>query len=222
MISVKRNKDYFDKQFYENDMKSFRGFFDAVNTYDDRMQLLERWLVRKEDEIKARVILPPADLKHPDQAIFAKLEAPRKKARESLASRLLVADEHGNPIEKEYDELTSRELHVLVENLCLRLYLFNYEYPSFVPQVIRAVKEHPLLLKSDSDQLDLYCRMFELDWRGDRSFQNKQEFMSTHPIYLDGTNITGYGEVNNEVVRDKLQRACAPFVEELARQLSRQ
>ena len=71
----------------------------------------------------------------------------------------------------------------------MRLYLFNYKYPAFVPQVIKAVREHPSLLNSDADQLDLYCRMFELDWRGDSSYKNKQEFMSSHPIYLQGTNL---------------------------------
>ena len=54
---------------------------------------------------------------------------------------------------------------------------------------MRAVREHPNLLKSDADHLDLYCRMFELDWRGDTSNKNKQEFMSSHPIYLQGTNL---------------------------------
>lgn len=62
MISVKRNKDYFDRHFYDNDMKSFRNFFEAVNQYDDRLALLERWLVRKEDEIKQRVVRPSANL----------------------------------------------------------------------------------------------------------------------------------------------------------------
>jgi hypothetical protein len=100
--------------------------------------------------------------------------------------------------------------------MCLRLYLFNYEYPAFVPQIIRAVREHPSLLKSDRDQLELYCRMFEVDWRGDRSSENKQQFMSSNPIYLDGSNLNSVGEISNEVVKDKLQRACAPYVEETA------
>jgi len=35
---------------------------EAVNHYDDRLALLERWLVRKEDEIKSRVVRPNAAL----------------------------------------------------------------------------------------------------------------------------------------------------------------
>ncbi len=31
MLSVKRNHDHFDKQFYDSDMKSLKNFFDSVN-----------------------------------------------------------------------------------------------------------------------------------------------------------------------------------------------
>jgi hypothetical protein len=55
MISVKRNKDFFDKHFYPQDMASFRQFAEAVNSYDNRLGLLERWLIRKEDEVQSRV-----------------------------------------------------------------------------------------------------------------------------------------------------------------------
>ena len=145
MLSVKRNKDYFDKQFYENDMKSFKNFFEAVNQYDERINLLERWIVRKEDEIKSRVVRPPKSLQKSDQELHAQIDAPMKRAREKIVSKLLIADEYGNQIDKEYKDLSSKELHTLTENLCLRLYLFNYEYPAFLPQVFRAVREHPNL-----------------------------------------------------------------------------
>lgn len=116
----------------------------------------------------------------------------------------MITDEYGNEIDKDYKDLTSAELHTLTENLCLRMYLFNYEYPAFLPQAVRAVVEHPNLLHSDTAQIELYCRMFELDWRGDRSYANKQEFMSTNPIYIDGTNLKAYGEITDDIVKDKL------------------
>lgn len=220
MISVKRNKDHFDKQFYENDMASFRHFAESVNIYDDRLSLLERWLVRKEDEIKQRVVRPPANLKKPDHELHDLVDKPLKVARQRLVSKLLVSDEYGNPIDKEYKDLTSRELHTLTENLCLRIYMFNYDYPAFLPQVVRALLEHPNLQKSDMDQMELYSKMFELDWKGDSSYKNKQEFMSTNPIYFsDGTNIKSYGEITNDTVKDMLQKACAPYVEETAKTL---
>ncbi len=62
MLSVKRNRDYFDRQFYDNDMQSLTAFAEAANLYDDRLQKLERWIVRKEDEFQSRVVRPPKDL----------------------------------------------------------------------------------------------------------------------------------------------------------------
>ena len=64
--------------------------------------------------------------------------------------------------------------------------------------------------------------MFELDWRADRNFQNKQQFMSTNPIYIEGPNVKSYGEVTEEVVKDRLKKACAPYVQETAKKIIQQ
>lgn len=85
--------------------------------------------------------------------------------------------------------------------------------------MFRAVREHPSLLKSDADQLELYCKMFELDWRNDSSYDNRHQFMSSNPIYLEGTNLKTQGEVTAESVKLKLQRACVPYVEQTAQRL---
>jgi len=61
--------------------------------------------------------------------------------------------------------------------------------------------------------------MFEVDWRGDSTTNNKEQFMSTNPIYLDGSNLKSVGEITSEVLKDKLQRACASFVEETANKI---
>lgn len=52
-------------------MESMRNFFEAANAYDNRLGLIERWIVRKEDEIKTRVVLPNAALQKPDQDLHA-------------------------------------------------------------------------------------------------------------------------------------------------------
>ena len=44
----------------------------------------------------------------------------------------------------------------------------------------------------------------------------------TNPIYIDGEHIKSYGSINNEKVRDKLQKACAPYVEDLAQKMQKQ
>ena len=40
MVSIDRNKDSFDKEFYEQDMASLKQFAEAANYYDDRIKYL--------------------------------------------------------------------------------------------------------------------------------------------------------------------------------------
>jgi|DEB0MinimDraft_12_1074336.scaffolds.fasta_scaffold21400_2 hypothetical protein len=40
-------------------MQSLKDFVKDVNSFDDREKMLEEWVVRKEQEIKSRVNLPP-------------------------------------------------------------------------------------------------------------------------------------------------------------------
>jgi hypothetical protein len=69
MISIQRNTDAFDREFYEIDMKSLREFIEDANSYDNRIKHLEAWIARKEDEYKSRVNMPPANLKKSDKEI---------------------------------------------------------------------------------------------------------------------------------------------------------
>jgi len=102
-------------------------------------------------------------------------------------ARLLVADEHGNPIDKKYEELTPRELSVLTEALCQRFYLFNYDYPEFLNQTVKGILEHPSLLKSDKTMLETYARMFEVDWDGQKA--SHLSFLFMQPVYLRGERV---------------------------------
>ena len=181
---------------------------DKSNPYDQRIQFLELWLRKKEDEYKARVNLPPAHLKKSDSELFEQYDKPMKKAREKIVSKLLMKDEYGNEIKKEYKDLTSKELHTIVENVAVRMYMFNYDYPKFFSHAVQAVIEHPNLQRADKDMLLTYCKMFELDWTREKEGNLNKEFMCTHPIHLEGANLNSYGEIDNERVKNKLKRAC--------------
>ena len=117
---------------------------------------------------------------------------------------MLSTDEFGESrVPKAYSELTTRELHLLVESLSVRLNLFSQKYPAFLPQVVRAVMEHENLAGSDRSMLDTYCKLFELDWRGDASIDNREQFMLTNPIYMDKndrTSLKTVGRINNKRV----------------------
>jgi len=129
------------------------------------------------------------------------MDKPLKKARESLIGSMLTTDEFNQDRPKKaYSELTTHELHLLTESLCCRLNLFQNKYPAFVPQVIKGIQEHKNLANSDRYMLDSYCKLFELDWRGDTSLENREEFMMTNPVYLnekDKTNLVAKGRMDN-------------------------
>ena len=91
-----------------------------------------------------------------------------------------------------------------------------------MPQLVRGIMEHPSLSKADFATLDNYCSMFDLDWRGDRSVSNKQEWLSTNPVYLnarDLSSVEGYGQVGPFEVTAMMRAACQPYLSELATSL---
>lgn len=69
--------------------------------------------------------------------------------------------------------------------------------------------------------MESFAKIFELDWRGDESYENKQEFLSYRPMYLKGDNIKGYSEMKQEDISKMIKSACSPYLEEVARKLSR-
>lgn len=225
MFSIQRNKDYFDRQFYDTDMQSMERFIEEANPYDSRISLLEEWVVRKEEEIKSRLVTPPKSMRKSDQDLNAQIDGKLKKARESIVAKMLETDEFGNKTpEKSYDHLTTNELSRIAESIVARLHLFNGEYPAFMPQALRAVMEHPNLSNADYDKVNTFAKMFELDWRGDRAISNKKEFLSSNPVYLkakDQSNVVGYGIIGNFELLAMIRQACTPYVEQLAEDLSK-
>lgn len=107
-----------------------------------------------------------------------------KPAREAVLAKIANLNDSAKK-QKSYEELTTRDLHLIVEAMCPRLNLFNREYPVFLPHAVRAIIEHPNLARSDRMTMDSYSKIFKLDWRGDVHIMNKDEFMSTNPVYLD-------------------------------------
>lgn len=134
MFSIQRNADYFDMQFYDNDMKSMKEFIDNANFYDDRIELLEEWVIRKEDEYKSRVVTPPKAMQKSDYELNGDIDKNLKRARESIVAKMLEKDEFGMDQQpKAYKDLTTRELERISESICVRLNLFSTEYPAFMP-----------------------------------------------------------------------------------------
>ena len=114
---------------------------------------------------------------------------------------MLTKDQFGNdrPL-KDYSDLTSVELHMLVESLSVRLNLFNNKYPAFLPHVVRAIMEHESLANSDRSTLQTFCTLFELDWTGDKALENREELLMTNPVYTHPRtmmNVSEIGRIDN-------------------------
>lgn len=92
MLSTDRNKDYFDKQFYDLDLLSLNEFIDHVNRYDDRIPLLEEWIYRKEKEIQTRMVLPSKGLQKSDMSLHKVVDKDLKRGREKIVAQLLSKD----------------------------------------------------------------------------------------------------------------------------------
>jgi len=222
MFSINRNQDAYDRIFYDNDMKSLRSFLDEANKYDNRDELLQEWLYRKEKEIKSRKGVPSKSMQKADDELFEVVDRRLKRAREQLVAKMLVHDEFGTGApKKKYEHLTTKELGSIAEGLAVRLNLFDGNYPAFMPQVVKGVIEHPNLANVDRQRLDTFSKMFELDWRGDRLPSNKREFLGTNPVYMgkDQTNFKKYGIIESFEASTLLRLACIPYVEGLAQKM---
>ena len=58
MVNIGRGLDRVDQAYFELDQQSFEEFVAVANDHDNRVQLLEDWMTRKELEMKKRVSMP--------------------------------------------------------------------------------------------------------------------------------------------------------------------
>lgn len=66
--------------------------------------------------------------------------------------------------------------------------------------------------------LNAYCKLFELDWRGDSSLNNREQFMFTNPVYMhekDRSNMAIKDKITNESVIQQVRQACQPYLPNL-------
>lgn len=218
IFNIGRGNDYYDRYFNETDNNSLQHFLDDVQPFDNRIEMLELWLCRKEQELKQRVNLATPELQQSDRQIHTKLEEKYRPARERLVAEIANVDK--NKQKKQFSDLSDDDLHKMVEAICPRLNLFNREYPIFLPHALKGLMEHPNLRRSDRSTLDAYTKMFNLDWRGDSDIGNKDEFMCTHPIYLNDEDQTSTKQMATDLdLTTTLQNACQPFLPRLTEKI---
>mmetsp|Transcript_18532 Transcript_18532/g.24890 ORF Transcript_18532/g.24890 Transcript_18532/m.24890 type:complete len:92 (-) Transcript_18532:64-339(-) len=78
--------------------------------------------------------------------------------------------------------------------------------------------EHKNLAVSDRSMLGTYCKLFELDWRGDASVDNREQFLLSNPIYMDKRDrhsLQSVGEITDKRVTRQIRQACQPYLPDL-------
>ena len=81
---------------------------------------------------------------------------------------------------KAYPEIEKKDLNEFVNGICSRMMLFDGQFPSFLPHLIKEVVNHPNIDEIDKDQLESYSDMFEIRWRED-----SERPLMVSPIYLN-------------------------------------
>ena len=63
--------------------------------------------------------------------------------------------------------------------------------------------------------MEAFCKLFELDWRGDSSLESRELFMMSNPVYMketDRSSTASIGAITNESVLGQIRQACKPFL----------
>ena len=134
-------------------MKSLDEFIDDTNSYDDRIQKLEKCrcinliicvgIKRKELEIDSRVNLPPSDLQKSDKELFSKMQI-----EEEIVNNRLICEIFNKKFK---EDVTSSEIHEFTKQICATLEGFNYNYPLFLKQILKAIHGHKNTFQIDKE-----------------------------------------------------------------------
>jgi len=185
-------------------MKSLEEFVKDANTSDLKYDLLEKWISRKEREIRERNKLPPVNFNKSDKMIWEEKEKKdavrRRKALEAMASR-------------NYEDITRSDLTLIVNKLCKRMYLFDGEYPQLIIDLVKELREHPNITITDKQMLETYGEIFDLNWK-----EGFRGTLAENPIYLEGPCLKGRKEP--EHIAKEVRKASLPYVSELITKMS--
>lgn len=134
-------------------MQSLEDFAKEVNASDLKYDLMERWIARKESEIRHRINMPPANYHKTDKMIRDEREKKdaerRRKVLETLTKR-------------KYEDMTRSDLEKMVGKLCKRMCLFDGEYPQLVVDLVKELRQHPNITTTDKQ---VECGVMARCWK---------------------------------------------------------
>mmetsp|Transcript_10936 Transcript_10936/g.9661 ORF Transcript_10936/g.9661 Transcript_10936/m.9661 type:complete len:124 (-) Transcript_10936:28-399(-) len=108
---------------------------------------------------------------------------------------------------KSYKEIGEKDLNEFSSGISERMMLFDGEFPSFLPHLIKEIVNHPNINQMDKEHLETYSDMFDLRWREDSS---KPLLLS--PIYTSDSRKAG-DDLERGVASEKMRRASIPYID---------
>ena len=114
---------------------------------------------------------------------------------------------------KSYGDISEADLGEFTNGICSRMMLFDGDFPSFLPYVIREAVNHPNVSVLDKEQLETYSDMFDLQWRDDIS-----KPLMINPIYTkDSRKLEN--DLDEESISEKMRRANIPYLDNLTKRV---
>lgn len=150
---------------------------------------------KKEREIRTRIHLPQEELK--ENAYYSTM---LKEKTHELMKKVF---------NKDYTEIKEKDLNEFVSGLCSRLMLFDGDFPSFLPYLVKEVVNHPKINQIDKEQLESYSEMFELKWKED-----PEKPLMISPIYTKDSRVVN-DDLEKENISKKMRNASIPYLYEL-------
>ena len=81
---------------------------------------------------------------------------------------------------------------------------------------------HPNTTKTDRNTLDTYCTLFEMDWAGEKTTENREKFLFENPVHIDEKNMTNLNWYTNWSFIDRMRQASKPYLPDLVSKIKKQ
>jgi len=204
MYGVLRGNTKMDKAWLQVDRESLNEFIETINQYEDRAKLLEEWFEKKEKELsfKNYINIPPQFIQTDN--FYRKIFQPRleKKIRTSVEEIF----------HKQYEKIEKTELHIFVENIIERLYLLKKYFPKKLNFILKGVLNHPNISILDKNNLQSVLNMQKITLQVTDS-----KLLVLNDVEIKGERLHEDKEFSNDKIRNDLQTARAPFIQDLSK-----
>lgn len=208
-LRIKRGKSTFDKFWLQIDEASLDEFLKEVNLNENRIQYLEQWIKRKEQEFENRFQLPPDNLKLDDTTINKLINKKDKIYQDKILKNIFKIDD--------LKTLSPRTINAFINEFVEILPLFNFNYPQIIKDIFNALKDlkkNDNIYKEDVELLNTYKTLFKIDQ------ENPNEFLAIQPIKMEQEklyNFTSEGFLlDKEKIIQRVKNSTIPFVKNIS------